>query len=235
MDFIVTITILFILLIIIILVEWLIIPPKHDIISSISSRPKRKKKSQYRFQKEKPLCPKCKFSNKISITSSLFPWIYGDRVEYYYCNNGHFFHTDEKSLIGIGLHSESDISAAIDVIDKYYKGNVVFETRMKQLHDEIKERVTQEYEKAVTFECKNNTCPICHGVVRVCTSALENSIYQCEKLHTWHLTSKGCKLGRSLSVQIHSNIKDAKAKLLTPSLIKKLQDGVIPAVDELFP
>lgn len=225
MDFIITITILFILLIIIVFVELLVIPPEHDIISTLSSRSKRR---------EKPMCPKCKLSNKISITSSLFPWIYGDRIEYYYCNNGHIFHTDEKSLAGVGLHSESDISEVVKVIDKYYKGNEVFESRMKQLHDEIKERVTQEYEKAETFVCKNDTCPICHGDVRVCTSALENSIYQCEKLHTWHLIPRGCKLGSSLSVQINKNIKDAKIKLITPSLIKKLQDGVIPAVDELF-
>lgn len=238
---------LFILIVIIILVELLISSSKkslensskHAITSSI-------KQPAANFNEEKKiLCPKCGLPNRKISTLAIYVKKL-NAIKHYSCGNGHIYHTDENLQIKIGIHKKANEYMIVDFINKYHQQNKTFKEKIEKLHEEVKKKTTEEYESAKTFDYNDGLCPVCHGRMRSCTSSIENSVYQCEKLHTWHylyekdsnnklvFTGKS-KLGGSLSCQIDENMRRAIIKLITPSLMKKFSSGHIPSVDELFP
>lgn len=237
---------LFILIVIIVLIKLFVSSSKHETKHTTKRMFSSIKESTSNFGEErKVLCPRCNHPNK-RISESIFGVPVNTYVKHYSCDNDHIYHTDENLQIKIGIHKKANEYMIVDFIRTYYQQNKSFKEKIEKLHEEVEKETTREYESAKTFDYNDGLCPVCHRKMTCCTESVKNSVYQCEKLHTWHylyekdsnnklvFTGKS-KLGGSLSCQIDENMRKAVMKLITPSLMKKFSSGHIPSVDELFP
>lgn len=245
MESVVIITFLFILLIIIILVELF---TTHECQKEISSSVLTNIRSSNQFSMKPITCPKCGHPDKEEFENRK------ESIIHYHCDNGHIFHTmkyNSDRLSSIGLSRKSGTSVASRIIHSYYRENKDFNDKIKKLQDEAKEKTIKKYEMTTAFVCVNGMCPICRQKYTAMTDIypFEYNIYQCKNHHQWHFVTNypelginysypipdECRLGNPLHVQIHQNAIDAEINLITPKLIKKMQDGDIPAIDEIFP
>lgn len=236
---------LFILIVIIILIELFIHINERKIFESKRIEALEKESLGNFNEEKKVLCPKCGHPNKEISTLAIYIKNLND-IEHYCCDNDHIYHTDENSQIKIGLHKKAHQYMIIDFICKYHDQDKVFKEKIEKLREDVEKKTVQEYESAKTFDYNDGLCPVCHRKMTCCTESVENSVYQCEKLHTWHylyekdsnnklvFTGKS-KLGGSLSSQINGNMRKAIMELITPHLMREFSSGHIPSVDELFP
>lgn len=245
MEPVVIITFLFILLIIIILVN---LSTKHEYHKEIFSSLQPDIKSSKQSNMKPITCPKCDHPAKEEFENRK------ESIIHYYCDNRHVFHTmkyKSDRLSSIGLSRKSGASVASRIIHSYYRENKDFNDKIKKLQDEVKGKTIQKYEMLTALACVNGMCPICRQKYTAVTDIypIEYNTYQCKNHHQWHFVTNypelginysypipdECRLGNPLYVQIHQNAIDAEINLITPKLIKKLQDGNIPAIDEIFP
>lgn len=180
------------------------------------------------------------------ISESIFGVSVNTYIKHYSCDNGHVYHTNEKSHIKVGLHEKADEYDIISLIHEYYYQNRSFEDKIEKLHNKVREKTAREYELTQSNYCKYGICPLCSQDMNGHTISDEDSIYYCENGHSWHyvyerdsdnklIPTGRYKFGDPLSSQIKTGIREAELKLITPHVMRKLSRGYIPSINDLFP